>query len=351
MSGALLVYGAYGYTGRLIVERAVREGDAPIVAGRREAPARALAEAHGLPWRAFDLDAPRELARGLEGVALVLHCAGPFSRTSAPMVSACLAVGAHYLDITGEIDVFEAVLARREAAARAGVVLLPGAGFDVVPSDCLAARLAERLPGAVELELAFTTLGGRMSAGTTKTMVEALGHGCRVRRDGRIVTVPAASIEREVPFPSGPRRVVAIPWGDVSTAYHTTGIPDVTVYTPLARGAAPLLRTLDVVRPLWRAPVVQRTLQRQVERWVDGPSEVEAAAARTELWGRVRHARGASASGTLVVPEGYRFTAEAALACADRVLAGEVPPGAWTPARALGAGFVETLSAVELRLD
>ncbi len=348
--GQALIYGAYGYTGRLIVARAVREGDRPIVAGRREGPTRELAERHDLPWRAFDLDDPHRLARELDGVALVLHCAGPFSQTSAPMVAGCLAAGAHYLDITGEVDVFEAVLARGAEAERADVVLMPGVGFDVVPTDCLAALLAERLPDAVSLELAFAQRGGRMSPGTTKTVIEGLPGRGRVRRDGQLITVPAAHKVREVPFPGGRQTAVSIPWGDVSTAFHTTGIPNITVYTGTSRAAVPLMRAADLARGLLGLRSVQRLLSGWVERRVQGPTDAQAARTRTEVWGEVRDASGRSVSGTLIVPEGYRFTAEAALACAERVLAGEVRAGAWTPAKALGGELVTTLSGVELTL-
>src|SRR6266550_6648973 len=151
---AWMIYGANGYTGQLIAELANNHGEKPILAGRNAAKVRALAEKLGLPWRAFALDRP-----DLRDIELVLHCAGPFSATSRPMVDACLLARAHYLDITGEIDVFESVLGRDEEARQRGIVLLPGAGFDVVPSDCLAALLKQRLPSATKLELAFAPIG------------------------------------------------------------------------------------------------------------------------------------------------------------------------------------------------
>src|SRR6187402_1304471 len=107
------------------------------------------------------------------------------------MVDACLAERVPYLDITGEIAVFEAAAARDAEAKAAGVVLLPGAGFDVVPSDCLAAHLKRRLPSATSLALAFQVLGG-VSRGTATTAVENLARGGMVRRAGKLVAVPAA---------------------------------------------------------------------------------------------------------------------------------------------------------------
>jgi hypothetical protein len=208
-----LIYGANGYTGELIAREAVRRGLRPILSGRSEEKIAPLAEELRLEARPFSLDKPR-----LDGIDAVLHCAGPFVRTSAPMVRACLEAGAHYLDITGEIAVFEAVMAMNDSAVRAGVTLLPGVGFDVVPTDCLAAMLAARLPGATELELAFYAPGAELSRGTMKTMIESIDEGGAIRRDGRIVRVPAAYDVREIPFSIGPRTAMTIGWGDVSTA-------------------------------------------------------------------------------------------------------------------------------------
>src|SRR6185295_4523400 len=124
--------------------------------------------------------------------------------TSKPMVKACLAAGVHYLDITGEVAVFEAIFRRDEEAKKRGIALVPGVGFDVVPTDCLAAQLHAKLPDANELWLAFAS-GGSVSPGTMKTMVEGAGWGGAIRKDGTIVRVPHAWDVREIPFPSRPR--------------------------------------------------------------------------------------------------------------------------------------------------
>src|SRR5580658_4360503 len=170
-----MIYGAYGYTGRLVAALATERGELPVLAGRDKRRLRDLGELFELEHRAFDLSDPAAVRRGLEGIDAVAHCAGPFSSTSSPMVDACLDTSTHYLDITGEIDVFETVLARGDEARAAGIALLPGSGFDVVPSDCLAAMLARALPEANRLELAIK-MGGGISPGTAKTAMESLGH-------------------------------------------------------------------------------------------------------------------------------------------------------------------------------
>jgi saccharopine dehydrogenase (NAD+, L-lysine-forming) len=281
-------------------------------------------------------------------VALVLHCAGPFSKTSKPMVDACLARGVHYLDITGEIAVFEACHARTGEARAANVILMPGVGFDVVPSDCLAASLAAKLPGATMLQLAFTGLA-ELSAGTAKTMLEGLPSGGAVRKDGKITRVPAAWKTMKVPFHDHERTAVTIPWGDVSTAYHSTGIPNIETYVALPRRMIRGMKLASAFRGLLKLRPVQRVAARMVERRVKGPDAEARATGKSELWGRVADESGREVQGTLTTPESYRFTAISTLAAVDRVLAGGIAPGAHTPSTAFGADFVASLEGCTLR--
>jgi short subunit dehydrogenase-like uncharacterized protein len=342
-----LIYGANGYTGELVAREAVARGHSPILAGRHREKVGALAAELGLTARVFPLESPATVAAELYGVKAVLHCAGPFILTARPMVEACLGTGAHYLDITGEIGVFERVLAQTEAARRAGVVLLPGVGFDVVPTDCLAARLSAALPDATELTLAFFAERGEASRGTLLTMIESLPHAGAVRRDGKIVEVPIAFDAREIPFSCGPRWTMTIPWGDVSTAFHSTGIPNIRVYTGTPPGTIRRLKRIRPLVPLAGWGPVKRLARRWVERKVAGGPGAEAReTSRVYLWGEVKNEKGRTVTATLETPEGYALTAVAAVRCMEKALAGEVAPGAWTPSRAFGADFVGTLPGV-----
>jgi short subunit dehydrogenase-like uncharacterized protein len=346
MTTPWILYGANGYTGALIAAAAAREGMRPVLAGRSAAAVAAVAAPLGLEHRAFDLADPEAVARGIAGAALVLHAAGPFSATSAPMVEACLQARAHYLDITGEIAVFEACKARDADARTRGITVMPGVGFDVVPSDCLARALAEALPGAVRLELAFEALGA-MSPGTTKTMVEGLGGGVQVRRGGKIETVPVG-LQRTVEFGGKPRQALAIGWGDVSTAHHSTGIGDITVYMSMPPGRIRGMRLMARLGPLLRRKAVVRGLQALVGRFVRGPGEDLRARGHAELWGCVTGLDGRAVEGRMRTPEGYTTTVITALACVRRTLAGEAPAGYQTPSSAFGVGLVRGLPGFTL---
>lgn len=348
MSKALMIYGASGYTGRLATRTAVQRGLQPVLAGRNGARIKRVAAEYQLPYRVFGLDDPAEAKTSLEGVAAVLHCAGPFSATARPMVDACLSTRTHYLDITGEIAVFEDVLGRAAEARQGRVCLVPGVGFDVVPSDCLAAMLAARLPDATQLELVIYGLG-RTSPGTTKTMIEGLPDGGRERIDGEICVRPVARLQKRVSFSDGERTAYSIPWGDVSTAYHSTGIPNIVTYLVMPQLQAATLKVAGPLQAILRQGAVQATARRLAGLLIKGPDEAMRATAFCEIWGEVRNAKGRRVTGLVRTPEGYRFTVDAALKAAGHVIDGDVEPGAYTPSRAFGADFITECEGVALR--
>ena len=345
-----MLYGANGYTGELVAREAVRRGLRPTLAGRSESRIHALGAELGLDCRVFALDDEATVRANLAGHRLVLHCAGPFSETSRPMLSACLANHVHYLDITGEIQVFEHVHGQAEAARRADVALVPGVGFDVVPSDCLAASLVEALPAATRLQLAFEA-GGGPSPGTAKTSLEGIGMGGRVRRDGRMVSVPLAWKSRTIPFAHGKRTAVTIPWGDVFTAFVSTGVPDIEVYMAVPPATAARMRRLRWLRPLLATKPVQSFLKNRIGSRVSGPSDDTRSSTRSELWGEASSADGRSVSATMTTPNGYDLTVSAALGIVAHLLDNDVEGGFYTPSLLMGSGYAASLPGVEFRLN
>jgi short subunit dehydrogenase-like uncharacterized protein len=340
-----LIYGAYGYTGELIAREAVARGQRPMLGGRSAEKLKPLADQLGLRYRAFGLEDPAEVEAALQNVSVLLHCAGPFSHTSRAMVDACLRTQTHYFDITGEVEVFESVATRDAAAQRAGVMLLPGIGFDVVPSDCLAAHLHRRLPSAKRLVLAFQAIS-RPSRGTATTMVENLHRGGMIRRDGHLTPVPGAWKTRAIDFGEGPIDTMTIPWGDVSTAWHSTGIPNIEVYVAAPRGLRIASRMSRHLGWLLGSETVQKFLKARVQAGPPGPSQRQREAGHSHLWGEVTDDAGRRAISRLHGPEGYRLTTLSALAGVERALSGNAPPGFQTPSKAYGPDFVLELPDV-----
>jgi len=342
MTARLLVYGANGYTGELIARAAAAQGMNPVLAGRSAGPIVALAQELGCESRVFGLDDPTVVEAGLSGCRVVVHCAGPFSATAAPMMAACIAARVHYTDITGEIDVFELGFRNDEAARRSGIVICPGVGFDVVPTDCVALTLKEALPDATRLALGFDSKGA-LSRGTATTSVEGLGNGSRVREGGKLLRIPLGSRSRRIDFGAGEKLATAIPWGDVSTAYRTTGIPDIEVYVPVSPRALANLRRLGRLGWLLRRRTVQALLKWRIRKGAPGPTAAQRERSPVLVWGEAKNASGRTVTARVRVPNGYTVTCDAAVAIARRLLESGPSPGFTTPARLMGAEFVTTL--------
>ena len=337
MVNTFLIYGANGYTGELITRFAAERGLKPILAGRNEAKISELAAKYGFEYRVFSLDETAKLDAALNEVDMVLHCAGPFSITSLPMVKACLRNKKHYTDITGEISVFETCAAFDKKAQEAGIMIMPGVGFDVVPSDCLAKHLKDRLPNATHLSLAFYGMG-RISHGTQATMTMNVGKGGAIRKDGKITSVPAAWKTREIDFGEVKKTGVTIPWGDVSTAFYSTGIPNIEVFTVVPPSSLKMMKMSRYLGWLLATGPVQSYLQKKIP--AGGPSDAEREKGRTLLWGEARDANGNKVESRLQGPEGYTLTANTALNIAEKILTGNFTPGYQTPARAYGADLI-----------
>lgn len=344
---SFLIYGSYGYTGQLIVERAAREGMRPILAGRDEKKLRAQAEKYNLEYRAFSLDESDKLDSALLEVDAALHCAGPFVLTFRQMAEACIRTKRHYVDISGEIEGFEALAKLSEEAKRAGIMLLPGGGFDVVPSDCLAAHLKKRLPTATHFRLFLRGVGGGVSRGTARSAVENMHRQGRIRKDGKITQVPPAWQALDQDFGRGPVKTVSIGWGDVSTAYYSTGVPNIETYFVFPRVAIRFLKLSRVIGPLVYSRPVRNLLKWLVGFAIPpGPTRRQNEAGFSLMVGEMRN-ESQIARAKLRSPEGYRCTALTTVEIMKRILNGEYKPGFQTPSLAYGADFILGFDGVE----
>ncbi len=345
---SLLIYGSYGYTGSLVAREAVSRGGSPVVAGRDGWAVGQQAEELGVESRTFDLDG--DVASQLTEFDVVLNCAGPFSQTADPVVEACLATETDYLDIAGEFPVFERLRQRDASATEANSTLLPGVGFDVVPSDCLAASLSQQLPTADELTLAISG-SPSFSRGTARTLLDLLDTGGVVRRNGRLLNVPASFRSREIDFGDGPEHAVTAPLADVVTAFHSTGIDSIEAYVAVPPETNRALPLTGVFGWLATRRPIERVLKWGLDVAVDGPDETTLATDTAVVWGEVRDSEtDRTASGLIRTPNPYALTADAAVTAAERLLAGTVDAGFQTPATAFGSEFVLDLSGTS-RVD
>jgi short subunit dehydrogenase-like uncharacterized protein len=334
----LLLYGANGYTGRLAAELAASKKLDVILAGRNKDALTGLGNRLSLPTRVVALDDAEKLSEALKDIACVVHMAGPFAATFAPMLSACVATQTNYVDITGEIEVFEAMWSREEEIKRAGITAVPGAGFDVVPTDCLAAYVAGKLDQPASLVIALGGLNGA-SQGTLRTAIRQISKPVLCRRAGAIVALDDRS-PRWIDFGTGKEPCVPVSWGDVATAFHSTGIGNITVYFRHTKR----LRAADVLGklfgPLLRSGIGQRGLAAIVRNLPEGPSQAERTSHRGTIWAEATDRSGRSSRAILTTPDAYDFAANSALEIASRISSLPVALGLVTPFQAFGADFV-----------
>ncbi|MBK9467841.1 MAG: hypothetical protein IPO20_07745 [Gammaproteobacteria bacterium] len=319
MHDDIMIYGANGYTAGLIIERAVAAGATPVLAGRTEATLRPLAERTGLALRVFPVDDAYAVASNLHDIGVVINCAGPFVRTRARR---------HYLHHGRSMS-----RGSGPWTTRARRVVMPGS----LPAE---RRLAPRPPPSDRLTLAFQALGSP-SHGTATTMIENLHRGSRIRADGRIIAAPAGFAQRNIDFGRGPVPAMCIAWGDVATAYHSTGIPDIAVYMAAPLPLRWISQAASALPGVTGSAMVRKVLQRIVDAGPAGPDAAARRRGRSLLWGEVRNGAGKTAAARIETPEGYALTAITAWDIACRVAStGVARPGFRTPSMVLGADYI-----------
>ena len=340
MSSDFLLYGSTGFVGGAIARLAVERGLRPIIAGRDAAKIEIQAADMGVDYCVFSLDDSTAIDKALKDVTVVLHCAGPYIYTSKQMADGCLRTGTHYLDINGEIPVYEALAARDADSKAQRVMLLPGVGFDVVPTDSLALHLKQRLPSATRLTLAFHSEGpAGLPPGTANTMIEMIPYGNKTRRrNGRLETPARGRKTRMIDFGGGPVEATMLTWGDIFMAYYSTGIPNIETYAVIPEELGRQMASADYMRPLFKLAAVRKFFKRRVKA---GSTADERSRTRTSVWGEVVDDQGRKAVSRLHGPEAAVFwTGLAALATVGKVLDGKIRPGFQTPALVYGADLV-----------
>ncbi|MGF6090350.1 saccharopine dehydrogenase family protein [Pseudomonas sp. 18173] len=319
----LMIYGATGYTGRMAAEHAKGQGMDLVVAGRNVEKLQALATQLDVPYRVFSPGAHAE--KSLEGIAVLLNFAGPFAQTAQALMQACIEAGVDYLDITAEINVYRQAEQLGAQAARAGVMLLPGVGWDVVPTDCLAMQVARRVQQPHSLRIALQ-VAGSMSRGSALSVSEIMDAGLLARLNGQLVATPDAQ-PRHFDFGDGPVLCAPLSFGDLVTGWHSTGIPDIAMFVHVSGDAFP---------------------GGDLSLLPDGPSVEQREAHRARAVVEVTDADGSVARSVIETVNGYSYTPLVAVEAARRVLDGDRRPGFETPGRVFGSGFAETVDGTTI---
>lgn len=340
MQNDFVLYGANGYTGELIARLSKVYGLTPLLVGRNKEAIHALAVELDLKYAIVDLNNATALDTLLKGQQLVIHAAGPFSRTATQMVEACIRNHVHYTDINGDISCFELVKLYHKQALASNCMLMPGVGFDVVPTDSVAKKISELQPKTTALQLAFATLGGSISHGTATTMAERLGEGGAKRKNGKIVKAPLGENGMYIDFGKKQLFVMSIPWGDISTAHHTTGTPDIETFYAVKPSVFKWMKFQQYFNWLLRLNLVRNIIKKKIDQRPAGPNEKMRKEGISLVWGKGTTDNGESIIIKLQGPEGYTFTAHSSLIIAKEILQGNWKPGYQTPAGQYGSDMV-----------
>ena len=315
----LLIYGATGYTGRMAAQQASALGLPFEIAGRNRQHLIELAEQLGVPYRVFE--ASSGAAQSLSGISVLLNFAGPFAHTAPALMAACIEAKVDYLDITAEINVYRLAERLGLDAAASGVMLLPGVGWDVVPTDSLAAHVAQRVANPVALSIALQ-VPGSMSRGSAMSVREIIGAGVLARINGELVSTPGAQ-PRPFDFGDGPVLCAPLSFGDLVTAWHSTRIPNIAMFVHISGDAFP---------------------EGDLSLLPDGPTEQERAAHQARAVAEIVSADGLLVRSVIETVNGYTFTPLAAIEAARRVLGGERQAGFATPVSVFGVEFATTIA-------
>lgn len=342
MTRRVLLYGATGFSGRMIAERLHQGGHDIVLAGRDARRLSVLAETFGAPYRIFDLGDPQRIEHGLADIHVVLNAAGPFLRTASVMIDACIRTRTHYVDIAGEWPVFASAVSRGRVAAAGGTMLMPGAGFSIVASDCLLAHAAAQVSDATLLRVAVSQ-PAVMSRGTLRSMSAMTSRTVMVRRDGTLRPIPVGQLERSFDFGEGLRTGVAVSLPDVVTGQHTTGVASIEAYAEAAWSSRILYQGGAIAASILNDDVVQQSLELLSAFWPAAPSPAVRqqaghviVAETVDRWRRTRQFR-------LRTLDGYTVTAMTSGAIIERILGDDLIPGFQTPADLYGADLIAGL--------
>jgi menaquinone-9 beta-reductase len=330
-----MIYGATGYTGTLIARESV-ELECEVVLGARDPERLAtVARSLALPFRAFSLDDSSAIDAALDDIDIVLNAAGPFVATSEALIASCLTTRTHYLDVAGELTVFLAAHRHDAASRERGIMIMPGAGFLIVASDCLAADIATVAPGAKYLRLGLTQ-STMFSRSSLKTLFGEARDRVVITQAKNLTQIRVGRLERQFDYGEGPRTSLAVTLADVFTAHLTTGIQNIEGYVEASPGVRTGMAFAMGFGAALGATQLRKVVDFGLSAWPERPLAVARGAAKQVVvaeaednWRRTRRLR-------ITTDDGYSFTARAAKAILQRAICGDLATGFQTPGKLYG---------------
>ena len=342
-TGPVVLFGATGYTGRLLAAAAARAGLEVVLGGRDRAGLEAVAQTFPTPpaLRIADVGDRASLAALVEGARVCCSTVGPFTELGPPVLEACLDAGVHYLDSTGEQPWMARVYDDYDARAKdAGIVACPAMAFEVAVADCAAAMAAAALDTVDEVSVVYALHGFGTSRGTRASALTAVARGGWQHLRGARTAEPPAAQVRTVSLPGGGEATVAsFPSGEVLTVPRHLDVAEVRTWLQVPRAAARVLSPVGPALPALARGPLGRLARFASDRLPRGPGAGRRQASRGRVLA-IAHGTeaGARAAVTVSVPltDPYGLTGEILVAGARRLLERPPAPGARTPAEVAG---------------
>jgi short subunit dehydrogenase-like uncharacterized protein len=336
----IILYGANGYTAKLILDEMRTRGIIPVIAGRSIYAINALADKYKLSPQIFSLKDYQVVKNNLQGTHTLLNCAGPFSETAEKLMDACMETKTNYLDVTGEIKIFEAAWKRNEKAKEVGITILPGVGFDVITTDCISKKLKEEMPEANFLRIGIASKKSKISRGTLISAINQFGEDCIIRESGNLIPIRWGSRTRTIDFGLFRSDTIAVQWGDVCNAFYSTGIPNIEAYLSLPSVLIKLLKKSELFKKFVSSEFLKQNLIKFVSRRIKGPDQKQRNKAEIFIWGEVENTKGEKLEQVYEFPDGYALTAKSAAEVVLRILKDKLNSGTQTPSLAFGSNFM-----------
>ncbi|NUM32699.1 MAG: saccharopine dehydrogenase NADP-binding domain-containing protein [Bacteroidetes bacterium] len=342
-----IIYGAYGYTGKLIAYEFRKRKIDIVLSGKNEEKLKALSAETGYDYAVVNIDNHQKLVEIFSDAILVINAAGPFINTCIQLIEACLQSKTHYIDINGDIKVFELIKTFETKAVEAEIMLLPGTGFDIVPTDCLANKLKKIMPDATQLKIAFATIGGGVSHGTAATVASRLGEKAFKRENGKLIPIPLGKNSMEIDFGLKKMFVMSIPWGDISTAWTSTGIPNIECFMAVKPKVYKFLKLQFAINWLLKTNLVKSYIRKIIDKKITGPDENKRFNSYSLVWAEVKNDKDETKVARLKTHDGYTLTAIATVTIAEKIFSGNYKKGYQTPASAYDYNLIEEIEGIE----
>ena len=333
----IVLYGANGYTAKLFAKYLIEKGIQPILAGRSKKVEKVGMELNS-PIRIFTID---DAAQYLEDVDVLVNFAGSFSITQDKLIEACLQSKTHYLDIAGEFDEIENAHKYDIQARQAGIVVLPAAGFGVVPTDVAAKIACNQIENPTHLSIAFATVGG-VSRGTLKTVLKDVQKSGQILIDGQYQTAKPAQSEIKVSVLGKAFKAVYNPWrADLYTAKLSTGVKNIETYSEFPGFVVSMMKG----RLNWLRSLI---LNRLINFLPEGSTPKQLETGSTYVKAIAKNEKGEKGIVELKGAEAYLFTAQTVHKMIELITNQNDKVGFLTPSM-LGTDWLEELETVTLK--